>query len=268
MKALALWLILTSSAVAGDLLTAIERNQAASADVQGTPADQLVEVLERLELKPTDTLVDFGCGDGRVLIAAVKAYGCKAIGIEIDPEQYRAATLAVEAAGVADRVGIILGDATTTDVSGNVGFAYLWPDTLEALAPKLQQLDRFASYQHAVPGLAMNRQGDAWFWKSDSTPKTAEAVEYTTERVITGYRRVRMCNGRQCWYENQPIYETRRVPVKKSEPAKRPDLTPVARVTQPVAYWGGRAYTGRVCNSRNCTMCNSIAAQLGGFLGR
>jgi len=261
-KAFALVLTLTTAATAGDLLSAVERNQTAAADVQGTPADQLVEVLAKLELGPSDTLIDFGCGDARALVAAVKTYGCKGVGIEIDPEQYRKAKLAIEAAGVADRVEIILGDATTTYVEGNVGFAYLWPDTLEALAPKLTKLDRFASYQHAVPGLAMSRSGDTWFWKSEK-PQPVEQVEYTTERVVTGYRQVKHCNGRQCWYTNEPIYETRRVPVKKQEPAK-PKPKPVARATQPVAYWGGRAYTGRVCNSRNCTMCNSIASQLFG----
>lgn len=260
-------LLCSSLANAGDLLSAIERNQAAAADVQGTPADQLSDVLGQLDLKPSDTFVDFGCGDGRALVAAVKAYGCRAVGVEIDPEQYRQAKLAVEAAGVSDRVELILGDATEADIEGTVGFAYLWPDTLEKLAPRLQRLDRFASYQHAVPGLAMQRQGEAWYWQAKSGPKpdSEPAVEYTTERVISGYQRVRMCNGRQCWYESRPIYETRKVPVKKPEPAKAAKPEPVQRAPQPVAYWNGRAYTGRVCGSRNCTMCNSIAAQLGGL---
>lgn len=34
------------------------------------------------------------------------------------------------------------------------------------------------------------------------------------------------------------------------------------RQTQQVAYWNGQAYSGRVCNSPNCRMCNSIQCQL------
>lgn len=265
--AVCVWLCLASVAQAGILSDAIERAQRPSAaDVQATPADQVATVLARLKLTPEDVLVDYGCGDARVLIAAVRAYGCRGVGVEIDPDQFRAAQLAVEAAGVSDRVELRLGDAVTADIKATAGFCYLWPDTLEQLAPKLTQLKRFASYQHAVPGLEMTRRGDAWYWESSDKHDQEPVVEYTTQRVLVGYRSVRMCNGRQCWYERQPVYETRRVKVEK--PAEQKPAARAQPVQKPVAYWKGRAYTGRVCSSPNCTMCNSISAQLGQWFKR
>lgn len=38
----------------------------------------------------------------------------------------------------------------------------------------------------------------------------------------------------------------------------------VVQYTQPTAVWGGQTYTGRVCTSPNCQMCNEIARQLWG----
>jgi precorrin-6B methylase 2 len=40
--------------------------------------------LDLLDLKPGQTIIDLGCGDGAVLIAAAKR-GCKAVGYEINP---------------------------------------------------------------------------------------------------------------------------------------------------------------------------------------
>ncbi len=42
------------------------------------------DALELLDLKPGQTLLELGCGDGRVLLAAAKL-GIKAVGYEINP---------------------------------------------------------------------------------------------------------------------------------------------------------------------------------------
>ncbi len=252
-------------------------------DYQPTPHVDLRSALAKLDIKESDTFVDFGCGDGRAVIAAAQTYGCRAIGIEIDPAMARRAKLAVESAGLSDRVEIIVADATKIDVDADVGFVYLWPETLGELRVELTRLDRFASFQHKVPGLEMVKAGDSWFWGTEPEVAAAEPepqYEEVRERYISGYRQVKYCNGRQCWYQNEPVYEYRMVrkekkpeqtrvthtkSVPKQEPVRR---EPVRQVTQPVrtqrvAYWGNQQYTTPVCNSRNCTMCNSIRAQLG-----
>lgn len=62
--------------------------------------------------KPAYYIVDFGCGSGNVLVAAVLRYGMKAYGIEKDEAAYRAACANVKALGpnVAKRICLFHGD--------------------------------------------------------------------------------------------------------------------------------------------------------------
>ena len=50
-------------------------------------SDQIqTKAMELLQLQQNDVLFDLGCGDGRLLIAAVKKYpGLRCVGVEIDP---------------------------------------------------------------------------------------------------------------------------------------------------------------------------------------
>ena len=34
---------------------------------------------------PDDVVYDLGCGDGRIVIAAVQQYGARGVGVDIDP---------------------------------------------------------------------------------------------------------------------------------------------------------------------------------------
>jgi SAM-dependent methyltransferase len=45
---------------------------------------QIQAAFALLELKPGQTLLELGCGDGKVLVAAAEA-GYKAVGIELNP---------------------------------------------------------------------------------------------------------------------------------------------------------------------------------------
>ena len=51
-----------------------------------TPNDVVERMLEMAEVKSTDVVYDLGCGDGRIVILAAKKYGCRSIGVEIDPK--------------------------------------------------------------------------------------------------------------------------------------------------------------------------------------
>lgn len=127
-----------------------------SPDAQPTPMSSVAAGLRALNPKPGEVLVDYGCGfDARWLITACRLYGTqRAIGVEIDPVTAESARRYVAAAGLSARITIITGDATTTDARADIGCAYLWPETLAKLKPKIVQLDRFVSYSHPVPGWA------------------------------------------------------------------------------------------------------------------
>ena len=61
-----------------------------------------------------ECVYDLGCGDGRIVIAAVADFGAdRAVGVEIDEEIAAKARTAAEAAGVSDRVSIHTGDVLT-----------------------------------------------------------------------------------------------------------------------------------------------------------
>ena len=45
------------------------------------------KMLEMAEIRTNDILYDLGCGDGRIVVAAAKKYGIKAVGVDIDPQR-------------------------------------------------------------------------------------------------------------------------------------------------------------------------------------
>jgi len=58
-----------------------------------------------------------GCGDARVLIAAMKAGARSGVGVDIDPDLAEVAYAAVKSGGLQDRVQIRWGNALTVDMS-------------------------------------------------------------------------------------------------------------------------------------------------------
>lgn len=143
---------------------------AVQAEAVPTPYSEVVRVLALLP-KPEVGFVDYGCGDARWCICAAERWGCRATGIEIDPDRAAAARRRVREAGLDHLITIVEGDATKTDVKADVGVAYLYSDTLAKLKPRAEQLRAFASYLHNPPGLPVVKNGDSWIYtKAASRP--------------------------------------------------------------------------------------------------
>jgi predicted RNA methylase len=105
-----------------------------------TPHEVVDAMLKLANVTPRDVVYDLGCGDGRIPIAAAKAYGARGVGIDIDPQRIKEATANVEAAGVGSRVKILNGDLFETDISeATVVTLYLLPSLNIKLMPKLQK---------------------------------------------------------------------------------------------------------------------------------
>ncbi|HUQ91759.1 MAG TPA: class I SAM-dependent methyltransferase, partial [Bryobacteraceae bacterium] len=105
------WMILTTCfffrfAAAFVLATALLPAQSAQPrrqpDVPYVPTtDEAVLAMLKLgDVKKTDVLYDLGCGDGRIVIAAAKNYGTRAVGIDINPERIKEAKENAKKAGV------------------------------------------------------------------------------------------------------------------------------------------------------------------------
>lgn len=68
-----------------------------------TPPEVVDRMLEMVDVKPSDFVIDLGSGDGRIAIAAGKK-GARAFGVDIDPERIQEAQANAKKAGVQDKV--------------------------------------------------------------------------------------------------------------------------------------------------------------------
>ena len=69
------------------------------------------------DVKQADVVYDLGSGDGRIVIAAAKRYGSRAVGYELDTELVELSRDAAEMAGVGQLVTIRHTDIFTADLS-------------------------------------------------------------------------------------------------------------------------------------------------------
>ena len=112
----------------------------------------------------SDTLFDVGCGDGRILIAAVKDFGAKkAVGFEMRDDLYRQAVQEVSRQGLEDRISIINNDVFTGNLSeATVITLYLTTTGNEKLKPKLaegaRQWTRIVSHDLSKAGVRQRRR--------------------------------------------------------------------------------------------------------------
>jgi SAM-dependent methyltransferase len=104
-----------------------------------TPQHVVDEMLKLADVKKDDVVYDLGCGDGRLVIAAVKNLGAKrGVGVDIDPERIAESNANAKAAGVTDRVKFVVQDLFQTDFKeATVVTLYLLPEVNLKLRPKL-----------------------------------------------------------------------------------------------------------------------------------
>lgn len=97
------------------------------------------------------TLVDLGCGDGRILVTAASRYGARAIGVELNPTSVALARSNAEAAGVSDLVTVVPGDVRKIDLPADIVTMYLFPELIDAVWPKIEPGTLVVSYSHPLP---------------------------------------------------------------------------------------------------------------------
>ena len=136
------------------------RDPASFSPVSATPEYVLGRALELAGAGAGDTVLDVGCNDGRMLVAAARL-GCRAVGLELLPEACSKARARAEAAGpdVAARVEVVCGDALAQDfriIGASVVFLYLLPKGLAAVGARLlralPQGARVVSFLFKIPG--------------------------------------------------------------------------------------------------------------------
>ena len=116
------------------------RSNAELAGYLPMPLDTVDQMLRFAEISPRDVLYDLGCGDGRIVVAAAKKCGIRAVGVDIDPSLIEQARANARRHGVETRTEFILGDARTVDLSAaTVVTMYLGAEGNLRLADRLRE---------------------------------------------------------------------------------------------------------------------------------
>ena len=143
-----------TAAVAGcEQLSQSPAMRAPDVPYEPTPRHIVVEMLTLAKVGRDDIVYDLGCGDGRIVIAAVKEYGARGVCVDIDPQRIRESRANAEQAGVAERIRFLNQDLFETDISdATVVTLFLFPDVNLRLRPKLlrdlRPRTRVVSYVH------------------------------------------------------------------------------------------------------------------------
>lgn len=119
-----------------------------------TMRPQIGTALELAGLKPGQTLIELGCGDGRVLIAAAKK-GCRAVGYEINP--FLAALAWLRTRRYRRQVRVIWSDYWRADwPPAEAVFTFLLARYMPKLNKKLMRYPhkpvKLVSYAFEIPG--------------------------------------------------------------------------------------------------------------------
>ena len=103
-----------------------------------TPPEIVDRMLVLAQVKKGDVLYDLGSGDGRIVIAAAKKFGIRAVGFEIDPAKVKESRANVKKVGLERLVEIRQQDIRTVDLSpATVLTMYLLPDVNMMIRPNI-----------------------------------------------------------------------------------------------------------------------------------
>ena len=125
-----------------DYFEIVERDHALQ---NPTSAEKIRLLGERLRLGPESRVLDLACGRGGPGLLLAETFGCRVTGVELRRGFLDVARERARAAGLEDRVELVLGDAAehrappeSYDVAMCLGATFVWGGlggTLEALAP-------------------------------------------------------------------------------------------------------------------------------------
>ena len=105
-----------------------------------TPHEVVNRMLELAEIEQGDVLYDLGSGDGRIVVAAAKQFGIRAVGFEVDPVLVKDSRQIIKRAGLEELAEIREQDIRSVDFSpASVVTMYLYPAANLRLRPVLMR---------------------------------------------------------------------------------------------------------------------------------
>ena len=103
-----------------------------------TPEPVVEQMLKMVNIANGDIVYDLGCGDGRIVVAAVKKGAKRGVGVDIDPQRIKESKENAEKNGVTDKVEFVNKDLFQMDFKeASVLTLYLLPEVNLRLRPKI-----------------------------------------------------------------------------------------------------------------------------------
>ncbi len=103
-----------------------------------TPMPVVDAMLELGRVGKDDVLYDLGCGDGRIVVRAAVRFGCKGVGVDLNPERVKEARANARQRRVTHLARFEIGDVFEFDFSpATVVTMYLLPSVNLKLRPRL-----------------------------------------------------------------------------------------------------------------------------------
>jgi SAM-dependent methyltransferase len=154
-----------------------------------TPSDIVVKMLELAGVTGDDVLYDMGCGDGRMVAAAAKTYGCKAVGVDINPRRIAAARATVRKEGVAKLAEIRQQDIYKVDLSeATVVTLYLLRNMNTKLIPQFEKMrpgSRIVAHDYGMDGVEPDKVIEAHSGKDKKLHRLVLwTIPFTRSRAI------------------------------------------------------------------------------------
>jgi SAM-dependent methyltransferase len=126
------------SALTAALLIAAGAAPASDVPYVPTPPRVVAAMIRMAEVGKGDVVYDLGCGDGRIVIAALKAGAARGVCVEIDPARIEEARVNARRAKLEDRIRFMQGDLFLTPIAdATVVTLYLLPAVNLRLKPRL-----------------------------------------------------------------------------------------------------------------------------------
>jgi protein-L-isoaspartate O-methyltransferase len=105
-----------------------------------SPQGVVDRMIEAAHLLTGETVYDLGCGDGRILIAAVQRYKVKAVGVELSPTLANAARENIRRLNLQEQASVVEGDMREVDLTpADVVFLYLVTEANDQMKPRLEK---------------------------------------------------------------------------------------------------------------------------------
>jgi SAM-dependent methyltransferase len=103
-----------------------------------TPVPVVDAMLDLAKVNKSDVVYDLGCGDGRIVVRAATRFGCRGVGVDLNPERVKEAKANAIRANVTELTRFEVGDVFEFDFSGaTVVTMYLLPSVNLKLRPRL-----------------------------------------------------------------------------------------------------------------------------------